>query len=133
MSVYNIVKQLLALVICFVAVDVGISYWDDCSVHGHLIPTSAIFAGLSGVTLVLSIAVRPEIQLSFALYNCVTFLQYIRELYSISSISLPRCPDDLYFASVSFNVVILVFWVRHLINVLNYLKRRNAGPPAHEV
>ncbi len=132
MSLFNVVKQLSAFVFCVIAIDIGYYYWDDCPVDKGIIPISMMYAGLSGVMLLLSTAViRPEIQFGIGIYNSITILRNIQQLNLVDAEYIDasfgtRCPYQLHFATVLLNMIIFALWFHHLLMVLAFLKQRQA-------
>lgn len=134
MSLFNIVKQLSAFAFCVIAVDIGYYYWDDCPVDKGIIPISMMYAGLSGVMLLLSTAaIKPEIQFAIGIYNSITILRNLHKLYLVdgeyidASFIGTRCPYQLHFATVLLNMMIFALWFRHLLFVLAFLKQRQVA------
>lgn len=126
------IGKLFGLILCVFAIESGRSEWADCPVDGGSIPAALVFAGLSGLLFILPgyfAMIRPEIQLTLAIYNSTRLIRNLNNLFTMvvddqDRLSPRYCNHPLVLTAILSNVIVLAGWFHRLIILAVFITNR---------
>lgn len=119
--------RLFGLILCVIAIETGVSKWNDCPVDQGSIPLAMMLAGLSGLLFILPgyfRMTRPEIQFTLAIYNSANLIKNLNNLFTLNS--SPSCSHQMLLATILCNVIVFACWFHRMITLITFMANRSA-------